>query len=83
MFSEHCPSCGSIDVVTRTVNDRLRAADPRGQAFELMLQVPVCRCRACKFCWQGAEALATIEAAYQHALLKGSPSQATTHANHA
>ena len=77
MFREHCPNCGSSDVLTRTVNDRLRAADPRGQAFELTLQVPVRKCSACKFCWQGEEALATIEAAYRHALLKGSPTHAT------
>jgi hypothetical protein len=83
MSSEHCTNCGSSDVVTRTVNDRLRAADPRGQAFELTLLVPVCKCRACKFCWQGEKALATIEAAYQHALLKGSPSHTTTQTNHA
>jgi hypothetical protein len=78
MFSEHCPNCGSSDVATRKVNDHVRAADPRGQAFELTLLVPVCKCRACKFCWQGEEALAAIEAAYQHALLTGSPRHATT-----
>ena len=77
MSSEHCPNCGSSDIATRIVNDRLLAADPRGQAFELMLQVPICRCRACKFCWQGQEALAAKETAYQHALLKRAPSQTT------
>jgi hypothetical protein len=77
MFSEHCPNCGSSDVATRTVNDRLRAADPRGQAFELTLRLPVCKCIACKFCWQGEQALATIETAYRQALLKGSPRHAS------
>lgn len=78
MFNEHCPNCGSSNVATRTVNDLLRAADPRGQAFELTLLVPVCKCRACKFCWQGEQALAAIEAAYHHALVKVSPSHATS-----
>ena len=63
-----CPKCGSSKVVLRKVNDLLRAADPRGQTFEISLQLPVWRCGTCKFGWQGREALAAMEAAYQHAL---------------
>ncbi len=77
MLSNHCPICSSSDVVQRTVNDRLRAADPGGQTFEIALQVPVWRCRTCKFCWQGQEAQAAKEAAYQYALSKRSPTQST------
>ena len=71
MPSEHCPNCGSGTVVVRTVNDRLRAANPRGQSFEIALQLPMCRCKACKFSWQGQEAFAAKEVAYQQALLQG------------
>jgi len=63
------------DEVPRTVNDQLRAADPYGQTFEVALQLPVWSCRACKLCWQGQEAVAAMEAAYQNALMKRSPSQ--------
>jgi hypothetical protein len=75
MRAIHCPKCGSSDVVPRTVNDRLRAADPRGQIFEVALQLPVWSCRGCKLCWQGQEAVAAMEAAYQNALMKRSPSR--------
>ena len=75
MHDIHCPKCGSSDVVQRTVNDRLRAADPRGQTFEVALQLPVWSCRGCKLCWQGQEAAAAMEAAYQNALMKLSPSR--------
>ena len=75
MHDNHCPKCGSSDVVSRTVNDRLRAADPRGQTFEVALQLPVWSCRACKLCWQGKEAAAAMEAAYQNALSRRSSSQ--------
>ena len=75
MEDNHCPKCGSSDVVPRTVNDCLRAADPRGETFEVALQLPVWRCRACKLCWQGREAAAVMEAAYQNALIKRSPSR--------
>jgi hypothetical protein len=78
MHDNHCPKCGSSDVVPRTVNDRLRAADPRGQTFEVALQVPVWSCRTCKLCWQGQEAVAAKEAAYQNALVKCSPSRRVT-----
>lgn len=78
MTEEHCPNCGSGDVATRVVNDRLRAADPRGRAFELALQLPMCRCRTCKFCWQGKEALAATEAAYQHAISRQASSPVST-----
>jgi hypothetical protein len=50
MHDIHCPKCGSSDVVPRTVNDQLRAADPRGQIFEVALQLPVWSCRGCKLC---------------------------------
>ena len=70
-----CPKCGSSDVVSRTVNDQLRAADPRGQTFEVAVQLPVWSCRACKLCWQGQEAAAALEAAYQNALSKRAPSR--------
>ena len=70
-----CPKCGSSDVVSRTVNDQLRAADPRGQTFEVAVQLPVWSCRACKLCWQGREAAAALEAAYQNALSKRAPSR--------
>ena len=70
-----CPKCDSSDVVPRTVNDRLRAADPLGHTFEIALQLPVWRCRVCKLCWQAQEALDAKEAAYQYALIKRSPSR--------
>jgi hypothetical protein len=75
MHDIHCPKCGSSHVVPRTVNDQLRAADPRGQIFEVALQLPVWSCRGCKLCWQGQEAVAAMEAAYQNALMKRSPSR--------
>jgi hypothetical protein len=75
MHDIHCPKCGSSDVEPRTVNDQLWAADPRGQTFEVALQVPVWSCRGCKLCWQGPEALAAMEAAYQNALTKRSRSR--------
>jgi ribosomal protein L37AE/L43A len=75
MHDNHCPKCGSSDVVSRTVNDRLRAADPRGHTFEVDLQLPVWSCRACKLCWQGREAIAAMEAAYQNVVGKYSPSR--------
>jgi len=78
MANNHCPTCGSRDVVQRTVNDRLRAADPRGHPFEVELQLPVWSCRICKLCWQGQEALAAKEAAYQYALVKHLPSRPAT-----
>jgi hypothetical protein len=37
--------------------------------------LPVWSCRACKLCWQGQEAVAAKEAAYQNALIKRSPSR--------
>jgi hypothetical protein len=75
MHDIHCPKCGSSDVVSRTVNDQLRAADPRGQTFEVAVQLPVWSCRGCRLCWQGQEAVAAMEAAYQNALIKRSPSR--------
>jgi len=51
MHDIHCPKCGSSDVVPRMVNDQLRAADPRGQTFEVALQLQVWSCRVCKLCW--------------------------------
>jgi ribosomal protein L37AE/L43A len=63
-----CPKCGGREVVSRTVRDRVSAVDPNGYIFELNLQLPVWRCNACKFGWQGREALAAKEAAYQFAL---------------
>jgi ribosomal protein L37AE/L43A len=75
MDDDHCPNCGSSDVVPRTVNDRLRAADSLGRSFEIALHLQVWRCRACKLCWQGREAQAAKEAAYQNALVQRSPAQ--------
>jgi hypothetical protein len=75
MDDNRCPKCGSSNVVSRTVNDQLRAADPRGQTFEVALQLPVWSCRACKLCWQGQEAAAAMEAAYQNALVRRAPGQ--------
>ena len=75
MDDNRCPQCGSSDVVRRTVNDRFRAADPRGETFEVLLQLPVWRCRSCKLCWQGREAVAAMEVAYQNALVERSPSR--------
>ena len=69
-----CPKCGSRDVVPRTVNDHVRAADPHGKTFELALRLPVWSCRACKLCWQGQEAASAKESAYQNALVTRSPS---------
>jgi hypothetical protein len=68
MHENRCPKCGSSDIVLRTVNDRLRAADLRGNVFELPLQLPIWSCLACRLCWQGQEAEAVKEAAYQQAL---------------
>jgi ribosomal protein L37AE/L43A len=73
MHDNQCPNCGSSDVVLRTVNDRLSAADSRGHTFEIALHLPVWSCRACKLCWQGQEAQVAKEAAYQNALGKRSP----------
>jgi uncharacterized OB-fold protein len=73
MQDNRCPKCGSSDVVPRTVNDRLRAADSCGQTFEVALHLQVWSCTACKLCWQGQEAEVAKEAAYQNALVKRSP----------
>lgn len=78
MHDIHCPNCGSSDIQPRTVKDRLRASDLRGEIFELALQLPVWTCRACNLCWQGHEAVAAVEAAYQNALVRRSPSRTTT-----
>ena len=75
MHDTHCPKCGSSDVISRTVNDRLWAADPRGQTFEVALQLPMWSCRACKLCWQGEDAAAVMEAAYQNALVRRTQGQ--------
>ena len=72
MHDMHCPKCGSSEVVQRMVKDRLRAADPRGQTFEIAMQLPVWDCMACKLCWQGQEAVAAKEIAYQNALVQRS-----------
>lgn len=64
----HCPKCGSSMIAPRIVNDLLRATDPHGETFEIRLQLPVWRCNACKLCWQGREAQAAMETAYQRAL---------------
>lgn len=69
MPSEKCPRCGSDSVAMRMVSDRIRAALPHGQTFEIALHLPMCRCSACKFSWQGQEASAAKEVAYQNALL--------------
>jgi uncharacterized Zn finger protein len=75
MSKVHCPGCGSSEVVQRRVNERLRAADPVGRAFELALQIPIWRCNTCKLCWRGLEAKSAIEFAYQRALATTGPSQ--------
>ena len=75
MHDGHCPRCGSTDVVAQTVSDRLRAADPHGHIFEVMLQVPMWSCSACKFCWQGEEAEAAKETAYRNALVTRTPTR--------
>jgi len=75
MHDCQCPKCGSSDVVSRTVNDRVRAADSLGRSFELALHLQVWSCRACRLCWQGPEAQAAKEAAYQNALVQRSPVQ--------
>ena len=75
MDDDHCPNCGSSDVVPRTVNDLLRAADSLGRSFEIALHLQVWRCRASKLCWQGREAQAAKEAAYQNALVQRLPTQ--------
>jgi len=74
MHDDCCPKCGSINVTSRTVSDRVAAVDRRGYIFEMNLQLPVRRCNACKFGWQGREALAAKEAAYQIAVKKRSQS---------
>jgi transposase len=63
-----CPKCGSRNVISRTVSDRVTAIDTRGYIFEMALRLPVWRCDTCKFGWQGREALAAKESAYQSAL---------------
>jgi hypothetical protein len=75
MPNRHCPNCNSSEIVPQIVNDLLRAVDPRGKVFEVGLQLPVWRCSACKLCWQGQEALAAKEAAYQYAIARRSTSQ--------
>lgn len=75
MHDNCCPNCGGSDVVTRRVNDRLRAVDPYGEIFELALQLPVWSCRTCKLCWQGEEAAIAREVAYQNALINRSPTR--------
>ena len=77
MANKHCPNCGSGEVSLRKVNDLFRAVDPLGKVFEVGLQSPVWSCRACRLCWQGQEAIAAKEAAYQHALARRSPSRMT------
>ena len=72
-----CPKCGSCDVISRTVSDRVTAVDTYGYIFEMNLQLPVWRCNTCKFGWQGQEALAAKEAAYQFALENRLPMRAT------
>jgi hypothetical protein len=63
-----CPRCGSSEVVPRIVNDRLWAADPWGEPFEVALKLPVWRCHRCRLCWERDEAQAAKEAAYQTGL---------------
>lgn len=75
MATHHCPKCGSSEIVRRKVNDLLGAADPSGQRFEIALQLPIWRCSACKLAWEGPEALAAKEAAYQRALIDRLPSK--------
>ena len=75
MSTQHCPKCGSGEVVLRKVNDLLRAADPCGERFEIALQLPIWRCSACKLGWEDQEALAAKEAAYQRALIDRAPGQ--------
>lgn len=75
MFDNHCPKCGSNDVEPQTVKDQFRAADASGETFEVALQVLMWRCKACKLGWQGEEAMAAKEAAYQYALVNRSPRQ--------
>jgi ribosomal protein L37AE/L43A len=72
-----CPKCGSSEVISRTVSDRVAAVDARGYIFEMNLRLPVWRCNACKFGWQGQEALAAKEAAYQFALAMRLPMRAS------
>jgi hypothetical protein len=45
------------------------------QTFEIALQLPVWDCMVCKLCWQGREAVAAKEAAYQNALVQRSPTR--------
>ena len=71
------PKCGSTDVISRTVSDRVTAVDTYGYIFEMNLQLTVWRCNTCKFGWQGQEALAAKEAAYQFALENRLPMRAT------
>jgi hypothetical protein len=75
MLDNRCPKCGSSDPVPRTVRDRLRAVDSRGQTFEVALHLQVWSCRVCKLCWQGHEAEIAKEAAYQNALFKRAPTR--------
>jgi hypothetical protein len=53
------------------------AVDPHGYIFEMDLQLPVWRCNACKYGWQGQEALAAKETAYQFALKTRPPVRIT------
>src|SRR5689334_18452412 len=72
-----CPKCGSRNITSRTVSDRVTAVDPHGYIFQMALQLPVWRCNACKFGWQGREALAAKETAYQFALKNRPPAPIT------
>lgn len=79
MFDSHCPKCGSNNVEPQTVKDRFRAADPSGEIFEVALQLLMWRCKVCKLGWQGEEAMAAKEAAYQYALVNRSPNRTVSY----
>jgi len=73
MPDSQCPRCTSRNVISRTVNDRLRAADPSGETFDVALRLPVWNCLTCRYCWEREEAFAVKETAYQNALAQRAP----------
>jgi len=68
MTSEVCPLCGNPQTVQQTVNDRFRACDPAGEAFEVALRKPIWTCPQCQMSWEGPDGLMAKEEAYQRAL---------------
>lgn len=68
MLSIRCPNCRSSNTQSRMVHDRLRAAAPSGESFEIDITLPAWDCEDCHLCWQGPDAEFTKATAYENAL---------------